>query len=181
MELMGRYAAANHALIHASHRASARRRRAARYREPSQLRLARAASAARRVRRNVIVHRKGATPAGAGVLGIIPGSMGTPGYVVRGKGRGGVAELRVARRGPPDEPHARRRRFHLGPGAAVPARARRHAALGRPRRSADGLQGHRRGHGRADAISSSRWHGSSLASSRWRPQASGRRISYTRR
>ena len=34
----------------------------------------------------VIVHRKGATPAGAGVLGIIPGSMGTAGYVVRGKG-----------------------------------------------------------------------------------------------
>ena len=34
----------------------------------------------------VIVHRKGATPAGAGVLGVIPGSMGTPGYVVRGKG-----------------------------------------------------------------------------------------------
>ena len=34
----------------------------------------------------LIVHRKGATPAGEGVLGIIPGSMGTPGYVVRGKG-----------------------------------------------------------------------------------------------
>jgi tRNA-splicing ligase RtcB len=34
----------------------------------------------------VVVHRKGATPAGIGVLGIIPGSMGTPGYVVRGKG-----------------------------------------------------------------------------------------------
>lgn len=34
----------------------------------------------------VIVHRKGATPAGAGVLGIIPGSMGDPGYVVRGLG-----------------------------------------------------------------------------------------------
>ncbi len=34
----------------------------------------------------VIVHRKGATPAAAGVLGIIPGSMATPGYVVRGKG-----------------------------------------------------------------------------------------------
>ena len=33
-----------------------------------------------------IVHRKGATPAGAGVLGIIPGSMADPGYVVRGKG-----------------------------------------------------------------------------------------------
>jgi tRNA-splicing ligase RtcB len=33
-----------------------------------------------------IVHRKGATPAGAGVLGVIPGSMGDAGYVVRGKG-----------------------------------------------------------------------------------------------
>jgi len=34
----------------------------------------------------VIVHRKGATPAGKGVLGIIPGSMATPGFIVRGKG-----------------------------------------------------------------------------------------------
>jgi tRNA-splicing ligase RtcB len=34
----------------------------------------------------VIVHRKGATPAGAGVLGVIPGSMADAGYVVRGKG-----------------------------------------------------------------------------------------------
>jgi tRNA-splicing ligase RtcB len=35
---------------------------------------------------NVIVHRKGATPAGKGVLGVIPGSMGDPGFVVKGKG-----------------------------------------------------------------------------------------------
>jgi tRNA-splicing ligase RtcB len=34
----------------------------------------------------VMVHRKGATPASEGVLGIIPGSMSTPGFVVRGKG-----------------------------------------------------------------------------------------------
>lgn len=34
----------------------------------------------------LIVHRKGATPAGAGVLGIIPGSMTAAGYLVRGKG-----------------------------------------------------------------------------------------------
>jgi tRNA-splicing ligase RtcB (3'-phosphate/5'-hydroxy nucleic acid ligase) len=34
----------------------------------------------------IIVHRKGATPAGKGVLGIIPGSMATPGFLVRGKG-----------------------------------------------------------------------------------------------
>lgn len=36
--------------------------------------------------REVIVHRKGATPAGVGVLGVIPGSMGDAGYVVRGRG-----------------------------------------------------------------------------------------------
>jgi tRNA-splicing ligase RtcB len=36
--------------------------------------------------REVMVHRKGATPAGKGVLGIIPGSMATPGYLVSGKG-----------------------------------------------------------------------------------------------
>ncbi|HEV2093464.1 MAG TPA: RtcB family protein [Rubrobacter sp.] len=36
--------------------------------------------------REVLVHRKGATPAGRGVMGVIPGSMGTPGYVVRGRG-----------------------------------------------------------------------------------------------
>jgi tRNA-splicing ligase RtcB len=35
---------------------------------------------------DVIVHRKGATPAAEGVLGIIPGSMGDAGYLVRGRG-----------------------------------------------------------------------------------------------
>jgi tRNA-splicing ligase RtcB len=34
----------------------------------------------------LIVHRKGATPAQENVLGIIPGSMTAPGYIVRGKG-----------------------------------------------------------------------------------------------
>jgi tRNA-splicing ligase RtcB (3'-phosphate/5'-hydroxy nucleic acid ligase) len=34
----------------------------------------------------VVVHRKGATPAEKGTLGIIPGSMGTPGYLVKGNG-----------------------------------------------------------------------------------------------
>jgi tRNA-splicing ligase RtcB len=86
MELMGRYAAANHALIHAhiaqslgvdvmldieNHHNFAWRER---HRLPDG------------TEAEVIVHRKGATPAGSGVLGIIPGSMGTPGYVVRGKG-----------------------------------------------------------------------------------------------
>jgi tRNA-splicing ligase RtcB len=34
----------------------------------------------------VIIHRKGATPAHRGELGIIPGSMATPAYLVMGKG-----------------------------------------------------------------------------------------------
>jgi tRNA-splicing ligase RtcB (3'-phosphate/5'-hydroxy nucleic acid ligase) len=33
-----------------------------------------------------VVHRKGATPAGKGQLGIIPGSMTAPGFIVMGKG-----------------------------------------------------------------------------------------------
>jgi len=36
--------------------------------------------------KEAIVHRKGATPAGKGVLGIIPGTMADPGYLVAGKG-----------------------------------------------------------------------------------------------
>ena len=82
----------------------ARPRRAgdARRGEPPQLRLAKrthwSASA-------VIVHRKGATPAGAGVLGIIPGSMATPGFIVRGRGNARLARLGRARRGPRHEPH----------------------------------------------------------------------------
>jgi tRNA-splicing ligase RtcB (3'-phosphate/5'-hydroxy nucleic acid ligase) len=45
----------------------------------------------------VIVHRKGATPAGKGVLGIIPGSMSANGFIV--KGRGEVASVNSASHG----------------------------------------------------------------------------------
>ena len=47
--------------------------------------------------REVIVHRKGATPAGKNVLGIIPGSMTAPGFIV--KGRGEAASLNSASHG----------------------------------------------------------------------------------
>jgi tRNA-splicing ligase RtcB (3'-phosphate/5'-hydroxy nucleic acid ligase) len=47
--------------------------------------------------KEVIVHRKGATPAGKGALGIIPGSMTAPGFIVRGKGE--VASLSSASHG----------------------------------------------------------------------------------
>ena len=36
--------------------------------------------------KEVLVHRKGATPAGKDILGIIPGSMTAPGFIVKGKG-----------------------------------------------------------------------------------------------
>ncbi|NBB94954.1 MAG: RtcB family protein [Planctomycetes bacterium] len=81
MHLMGRYAAANHALIH--------RHIATRLKVGVLLDIENHHNFAWKEQhdgREVIVHRKGATPAGRGDIGIIPGSMGTSGYVVRGKG-----------------------------------------------------------------------------------------------
>ena len=85
MELMGRYAAANHALID--------KHVAANLGAEVLLDLENHHNFAWKerhviggVERQVVVHRKGATPAGQGVLGIIPGSMASPGFVVAGKG-----------------------------------------------------------------------------------------------
>lgn len=47
--------------------------------------------------KELIVHRKGATPAGKDVLGIIPGSMTAAGYIVKGKGE--TASLQSASHG----------------------------------------------------------------------------------
>ena len=82
MELMGRYAAANHACIHkyitkkvgAAILLDIENHHNFAWKEQHN-------------GREVIVHRKGATPAGAGVMGVIPGSMATPGFVVRGRGK----------------------------------------------------------------------------------------------
>ncbi|HTI52112.1 MAG TPA: RtcB family protein [Planctomycetaceae bacterium] len=81
MNLMGEYAAANHEVIH---------------RLVSKLLGAKIVAGVENHHnfawkevhdgRELIVHRKGATPAGAGVLGVIPGSMADPAFVVRGKG-----------------------------------------------------------------------------------------------
>ena len=81
MELMGRYAAANHELIH--------RHIAANLGAEVLLDVENHHNFAWREEHGgeeLIVHRKGATPAGKGGLGLIPGSMGTPGYLVRGRG-----------------------------------------------------------------------------------------------
>jgi len=85
MELMGRYAAANHALIHhhlAQHLGLQVLLDVENHHNFAWKERHRVGG----VERDVVVHRKGATPAGRGVLGIIPGSMATPGFLVRGKG-----------------------------------------------------------------------------------------------
>jgi tRNA-splicing ligase RtcB len=85
MNLMGQYAAANHSLIH--------RHIARKLGLDPILDIENHHNFAWKEihkidgeAREVIVHRKGATPAGSGVLGIIPGSMASPGFIVRGKG-----------------------------------------------------------------------------------------------
>jgi len=92
MQLMGRYAAANHACIHrhvarglgAKVLLDVENHHNFAWEEEHQ-------------GERLIVHRKGATPAGDGVFGIIPGSMASPAYVVRGLGN--AASLRSAAHG----------------------------------------------------------------------------------
>ncbi len=85
MELMGLYAAANHACIH-EHVAENLGAQVLLDLENHHNFAWKERHVIDGVEREVIVHRKGATPAGDGVLGIIPGSMATPGFVVSGKG-----------------------------------------------------------------------------------------------
>lgn len=85
MELMGQYAAANHACIH-RHIAENLGAQVLLDVENHHNFAWKERHVIDGVEREVVVHRKGATPAGAGVLGIIPGSMASPGFVVRGKG-----------------------------------------------------------------------------------------------
>jgi tRNA-splicing ligase RtcB len=100
MELAGRFAAANHEIIH---------KRVARAVGLKPLLVVEnhhnfawketlpAPAGFAEKERTVIVHRKGATPAGMGVLGVIPGSMADPGFLVRGKGE--VAAINSASHG----------------------------------------------------------------------------------
>jgi tRNA-splicing ligase RtcB len=78
MELAGAFAQANHEVIHASF---ARRSRLT----PATVVQNHHNFAWRQG--DLVIHRKGATPAEPGVLGVIPGSMGTASYVVVGRGQ----------------------------------------------------------------------------------------------
>src|SRR5258706_5023705 len=81
MNLMGQYAHANHAVIHQKIAKALKAGVLANVENHPNFAWKEIHNG-----REVIVHRKGATPAGAGVLGVIPGSMATPGFVVRGRG-----------------------------------------------------------------------------------------------
>ncbi|HNO31283.1 MAG TPA: RtcB family protein [Anaerolineales bacterium] len=82
MELAGRFASANHFIIHKRVAAAVGLKEVAVVENHHNFAWHEKLTNGR----EVIVHRKGATPAGAGVLGVIPGSMGDAGFVVRGRG-----------------------------------------------------------------------------------------------
>ncbi len=92
MNLMGQYAAANHAVIHARVAALIGATAIAGVENHHNF-----AWLEEHDGKPLYVHRKGATPAGKGVLGVIPGSMADPGFVVRG--RGGAGSLDSAAHG----------------------------------------------------------------------------------
>ncbi len=82
MNLAGRFASANHRIIHKQIAKAAGLEVLATVENHHNFAWEESLPDGRRV----FVHRKGATPAGKGVLGVIPGTMGDVGYVVRGKG-----------------------------------------------------------------------------------------------
>jgi tRNA-splicing ligase RtcB (3'-phosphate/5'-hydroxy nucleic acid ligase) len=77
MQLMGEYASANHELIHRHFAQEAGLKVLAEFENHHNFAWQ---------KDNTIIHRKGATPAEKGVVGIIPGSMGTLSYLVEGLG-----------------------------------------------------------------------------------------------
>ena len=81
MNLAGDYASANHHIIHAKIAKQLGRQPLKMIENHHNF-----AWKEKYENKEVIVHRKGATPAGKNVLGIIPGSMTAPGFIVKGKG-----------------------------------------------------------------------------------------------
>ena len=77
MQLMGRYAQANHHLIHNHFVERSGLRPVARWENHHNFAF---------LEGGLVVHRKGATPAEKGRVGIIPGSSGTSSYLVEGLG-----------------------------------------------------------------------------------------------
>lgn len=85
MELAGRFASANHEVIHKRVAKAAGLKAIASVENHHNFAWKEQVVTQDGIR-EAVVHRKGATPAGEGVLGVIPGSMADAGFVVRGKG-----------------------------------------------------------------------------------------------
>ena len=81
MNLMGRYASANHHVIHKNVVKLAGGRALASVENHHNF-----AWLEEHAGKELYVHRKGATPAGAGELGVIPGNMADSAFIVRGRG-----------------------------------------------------------------------------------------------
>ncbi len=81
MELMGKYASANHFVIHKSISKALGEKPIFQVENHHNF-----AWMEEHDGQELIVHRKGATPAGEGQLGYIPGTMVAPGFLVLGKG-----------------------------------------------------------------------------------------------
>ena len=81
MELMGQFAHANHDVIHRKIILAVGADVLAQVENHHNF-----AWKERHAGRELIVHRKGATPAGKGAIGYIPGTMAAPGYIVEGLG-----------------------------------------------------------------------------------------------
>ena len=172
MNLMGDYAAANHEVIHKSvAKIAGPQDRLDRWRTTTTSPGRKSTTAARSS-----VHRKGATPAGEGVLGVIPGSMATPGYVVRGRGEPASLRSGQPRRGPRDEPHPGPPHLPLG---ARQGGARKGQGRGAERRPSTRCRAFTRTSAPSwppRRIWWTWWPASTRGSSRWPPPASGRRI-----
>jgi tRNA-splicing ligase RtcB len=96
MNLMGDYAAANHSCIHAAIAKNLGVQVLADIENHHNFAWKETHTIEGRSE-DLYIHRKGATPAGKGVLGVIPGSMAQPGYIVVGKG--GASSLDSASHG----------------------------------------------------------------------------------
>ncbi len=86
MNLAGEYASACHHIIHAKIAKQLGRKPLTMVENHHNFAWKEILSGVEGGSKEVIVHRKGATPAGKDVLGIIPGSMTADGFIVKGKG-----------------------------------------------------------------------------------------------
>ena len=86
MNLAGDYASACHRIIHAKIAKQLGRKPITIVENHHNFAWKEVLSGVEGGKKDVIVHRKGATPAGKDVLGIIPGSMTAAGFIVKGKG-----------------------------------------------------------------------------------------------